>query len=90
VIPLLKPCLSSLQYYFHPSSPSIIHSIILGDGTQKKEIHGSLKTLLYFPVPLSFSEACVFSVWDCLKLCQGAIYFFIEMWGCFHRWKLRG
>jgi hypothetical protein len=68
VIPLLRLFLSSLQFPLQPASTSIIHSISLGDGTQKKAIHGSLRFLLHFPEPLSFSKAFVFLALDYFKL----------------------
>jgi hypothetical protein len=78
------------KFHFQLASTHILHLIIPGEGTQKKGDSWFAQNFTSFPVPLSFLEAFAFSALDYLKLCQGAIYFFIEMWGCFHRWKLRG
>ena len=56
----------------------MLHLIIKGEGTQNELI--SLKLLAVFPVPLSFSKACVFSTWDYMKLWQGTI--------CVFKWDL--
>ena len=78
------------KFHFQLASTYILQLIIPEEGTQKKHDSWFAKNFTSFPVPLSFSQAFVFSALDYLKLCQGAIYFLIEMWGCFHRWKLRG